>query len=362
MDALYRVLRFKAALIISCILLALFSIRVQAQVTPNELSRLSLEELLDIDIGEIEGEEKWFLSYDFSYLEVGRYQKGTERLSFDDVLFSPGKTRTTENFPIVPTFIEQKVHAFSLGREISPHVSLGITVPFVQQETMHISSVPNFDEFILKSSGIGDFSVFSQYKFLDALGSSGKFGIGVSFPTGSINAVGDTPRAGSGTLERLPYTMQIGSGTYDILAALSYEKIVGHWAYGANASATIRTGRNANNYRLGNNIGLDISAQYKAWKRVQPTLFASIRKTKQIVGRDESLANISAPFPFGASITDPGNFGGTKVKIGTKVKFCISKDCGFSIALKGSLPLYQNLNGIQLREKFNLSSAVNFSF
>jgi hypothetical protein len=34
-------------------------------------------------------------------------------------------------------------------------------------------------------------------------------------PTGSIDEVGDTPRNGSGTLERLPYTMQLGSGTYD---------------------------------------------------------------------------------------------------------------------------------------------------
>ena len=42
---------------------------------------------------------------------------------------------------------------------------------------------------------------------------------GLSFPTGSIDEKGDTPR-GKGT--QVPYTMQIGSGTYDLQPALVY--------------------------------------------------------------------------------------------------------------------------------------------
>lgn len=333
-----------------------------SQVTPNELSRLSLEELLGVEISDINGGKRWLFSYEFRYLDVGKYQTGTKRLSFDDVLFSTGETRTGSNFPIVPTFIKQRVHSFSIGRELSNKVSLSVTLPVVSQETAHISSVPDFEEFVLESKGVGDIALLGRYKIHRSATASASIGAGISFPSGSITKMGDTPRDGMGSLERLPYTMQIGSGTYDFLATASYEKDVGDWAVGANGSATLRTGMNKNNYRLGNNYGIELTARFKGWARFHPGLSINIRTTDYITGQDETLLVPNTPYPFGANITDPGNFGGEKAQLGGNVRVCLNDSCGLNINLKASMPIYQNLNGIQQRERFSVSSAISYSF
>ena len=335
---------------------------VLAQVTPNELSRLSLEELLGVEIEDITGKKRWMLSYEFRFMDVANYQAGRQKLSFEEVLLSPGETRTNLNFPIVPTFIKQTAHAFSIGREISNAFSLNMSLPVVTQRTEHISSIADFEEFEIKTSGIGDIALVGLYKFHRSAASSASVGFGVSFPTGPINNIGDTPREGTGTLERLPYTMQIGSGTYDFLASLSFEQDVDNWAFGIKGHTTLRTGLNENAYRLGNNYGVELTAKFKGWSSIRPGLHLSLRTTEQITGRDEQLLMPNNAFPFGATIANPENYGGEKAKVGGNVRLCIRKSCGLNINLKAAVPIYQNLNGIQQRERFSFSTAINYSF
>jgi hypothetical protein len=334
-----------------------------AQVTPNELSRLSLEELLGVEIEDITKDKRWFLGYEFRHLNVGKYQMGTTRLSFDDVQFTPGtEARTSSNYPIVPTYIKQSAHSFRVGRDITTELSLSVSVPIVMQSTDHISIVPGFDEFVIKSKDLGDISLAAQYRFHRAASSHAFVGFGVSLPTGTIDEVGDTPRAGTGTLERLPYTMQIGSGTYDFLLDFAFEQDVKNWALGVRADTIFRSGKNKFDYRLGNNYGLEFTARYKGFARVHPGLKVSFRTTERINGRDESLVIPGVPFPFGASITDPRNFGGEKIKVGGSLRLCLKDSCTLNILVRGGLPIYQNLNGIQPRERYSLSSAINYSF
>lgn len=362
MDAFVRKRRRCQRLLAACAVVWGCSNGASAQVTPNELSRLSLEELLGVEIEDVANKKRWHFSYEYRHLNVGRYQSGTERLTFDEVQFTPGETRTNSNYPIVPTFIKQGVHAFSVGRDISDEMSLSVSIPLVRQGTEHISAIADFEEFEIKSEDLGDITLLGQYRFHRSAMSHASFGFGISFPTGSIDELGDTPRAGRGTLERLPYTMQIGSGTYDFLATVGYERDLANWAVGVGAHATIRTGTNDNDYRLGNNYGLEVTAHYKGWSRIRPGLSLSVRATDRINGRDESLLIPGAPFPFGASITDPDNFGGEKAKIGGSLRVCLNDVCGLNLVLKGAVPFYQNLNGIQPRERFSLSTAVNYSF
>jgi len=347
-----------------CLFFAVFGTQsAVGQVTPSELSRLSLEELLGVEISDISAKKRWLLSYEFRYLDVGMYQTGTTRLSFDEVLFSPGEeTRTSSTYPIVPTFIKQRVHAFSVGREISNKLTLSLTVPLVSQETDHISSAPGFANFLIDSSGVGDVALIGQYKIHRSASASTSVGLGISLPTGSINQRGDTPRAGAGTLERLPYTMQIGSGTYDFLVSMGHESDVGDWAVGISGSATLRTGRNEYDYRLGNNYGAELTARFKRWSKFRPGLFINIRTTGEIRGQEQSLIIPGDPFLFGASITDSKNFGGEKAQLGGNMRLCLTDNCGLNVNMKASVPIYQNLNGIQPRERFSLSTAINYSF
>ena len=100
---------------------------------------------------------------------------------------------------------------------------------------------------------------------------------GVGLPTGSIDERADIP---AGPNQRLPYPMQLGSGTYDPKLGLTYSHVRNDWYFGANTSGTWRLGRNDNNYRLGNQYVVDGWASY----RFNPWLHSSARTVATFLG------------------------------------------------------------------------------
>ncbi len=201
--------------------LMLFSVSgLEAQSVPADLLDLSIEELFKAEISdhsesEDEKRQRWHLSLKYQKSEFEQYRKGSEKLSVDDVLFTPGQEqRTNDNFPVVPREINQQVYAIIIGYDLSDRISLGAAVPFVKQSTNHVSIVPGYSAFNITSSGIGDFSLVGTYRLSSGPASDWYVGAGISVPTGSIDQQGDTPRAAGD--QQLPYSMQLGSGTFDI--------------------------------------------------------------------------------------------------------------------------------------------------
>ena len=337
---------------------------VLAQSTPTDLATLSLEELLNIDVsdqGKSTEYKRWSFGYSYRQLRVGNYKIGTRDVSLDDVLFTPGEMRTNENFPVVPTFIDQHVHAFSGSYRASTALSFSILVPYILQGTDHISSVPGFDEFRLSSDGIGDITLSASYQRELSDSAVLKTSLGIQIPTGSINEMGDTPRNGTGTLERLPYTMQLGSGTPDVAISAGYNQRVGQFSLGTNISSTIRTGMNENGYRLGNSYGVSLSAQYNLRWYLKPGMRISARHLGEIQGRDESLL-VPMAFPFPASITNPANYGGEKIHAAFNVATCFSKNCNVTFTGEVGVPIYQNLNGVQPKDRYTIAFTTSIQF
>lgn len=340
-------------------------ILAMAQSTPTELADLSLEDLLDFDFDDksesTTTKKSWKFDYSYHRLNIGGYKSGTTDISFEGVLFRPGETRTGQNYPVVPTYITQEVHGFSASYALNDQIAFSILVPYIRQATDHISIVPGFDNFLLKSEGIGDIALTASHQKKISPKSVLKFSAGLRIPVGSINNTGDTPRNGSDTLERLPYTMQIGSGTLDTAFAMQYVCVEDKLSYGATLNSVVRTGKNKNDYRLGNNIGMGIWAQYAFNHWVQPALRVHVRHIGEIKGRDASLL-VPMAFPFPASITNPSNYGGEKANIALSVRSCPKKDCEISFNIEYGKPLYQNLNGIQPKEKSNFSIGAALKF
>jgi len=91
-----------------------------------------------------------------------------------------------------------------------------------------------------------------MWRVYDAGGHKVQANLGLSVPTGSIKETG-TILAPNGTRPtvRLPYAMQLGSGTWDLLPALGYNGMAGAIGWGAQYSGIIRTGTNSQGYTLG---------------------------------------------------------------------------------------------------------------
>lgn len=330
------------------------------QVTPSELADLSMQELLGMNISENDlSKNPWSVSFSHRQLQLNGFRRGTSNVADSDLLAPPPAVNTNQQFPILPNNIEQKINTLSVGYQLSPQMNLSLAIPNVEQSTDHISSISNFDAFTIKSDGLGDVALSLQYQ----LSSSGEhhwfINAGLSFPTGSIDQMGDTPKPGESN--PLPYTMQLGSGTYDIPASVNYSTHSEQLQFGAQASLRLRTGKNDKGYRLGNHYIINTWARYNTESWFHPSIKLTYQHTDRIHGADSRLTGPGGSFP--APITNPNNFGGDKINLalGLRIGEGINSSKPF-VDLEISQPIYQNLNGVQVQEDWQFGISIGYKF
>ncbi len=106
--------------------------------------------------------------------------------------------------------------------------------------------------FTTQAEGLGDTTISSIFKIFDDGSHRVQVTTGLSLPTGSITESDTvlTPLGTTPTL-RLPYAMQLGSGTVDFLPQLTIRGQQGKFLYGARYSGVIRLGTNDESYSFG---------------------------------------------------------------------------------------------------------------
>lgn len=329
-----------------------------AQTTPSEFAEMSLHELFDQSIDETHKEQNqtspWTIVYKFKEVKFEGYRDGTQSLSFDDVLWNgSGERRTEKNFPVLPTVISQQAHIVALGYQFDRQWSGHLAIPYIRQKTDHISIVDDYNFFVIETYGLGDTSVSAIYSLFNSTGSTWRFSFGLSLPTGSIDEVGDTPREQGDQV--LPYTMQLGSGTYDFPFELNYQnrEIDG---FDLTLKANFRTGKNSRNYRLGNNYSLNVRYKVELSPTFQTFAGLAFQYSDSINGQDDDLL-VGGPFPYPAGITNPQFYGGKKINLRLGLTMNLSDDTRFNIEF--GKPIYQNVNGPQPEEQWR--SAIYIS-
>lgn len=344
----------------SVILFGLITNTISAS-TPSEMADLSLQDLLGLSIEDTKEEElnnsPWQLNFTYKQLLFDGYKSGTDDISIDNVLFSPGDVRTNKNFPVVPTEITQEAFIFRLGYVINQLSSINVSLPYIKQGTDHISSVAGYENFLLVSDGIGDISANYSHILKRWNEQQLTWSIGLSLPTGSIDEEGDTPREPGN--QQLPYTMQLGSGTWDIPLGLSYQKNMSTWIWHANLLAKIRTGKNDRDYRLGNRLTFSLSSKWRVQHNIKPLAKLQYTNWGSIRGQDDEITVPNPTFPYPAAITNPRYYGGKKVNATAGIEFPFINQI---VTIEISKPLYQDLNGIQYDEEMSFSVNWDLAF
>ena len=211
----------------------------------------------------------------------------------------------------MPTEITQEVHALRVAYNLTDATTLRAQVPFVTQSTDHILSEP-----------------------------------------------GDTPRAPED--QQLPYTMQLGSGTWDLPLFMSFRKYEAAWDWGVDASYTLRTGKNDRDYRLGDKASIGGWLIWKGASVVRPGIRLDYRWQGDIDGEDASLRVPNPAFPYPAPVTNPNAFGGDQVDLTVFVRAPFADSWYVEAAY--SQPIYLDLSGPQTSEKFHFSIEIGTSF
>jgi hypothetical protein len=204
-----------------------------------------------------------------------------------------------------------------------------------------------------RSDGLGDIRLGALWSLHEAGRNRTALGLGLSLPTGSITETGQmlSPMGTTPTM-RLAYSMQLGSGTYDLHPALTWEAGRGALNWGAQARGIIRLGENDEGYRHGHEAAVSGWLSYRAAPWISYSGRLEYRHAGHIHGRDPRIMGPS----LGA---DPRNYGGRYVTLYAGADLAPKKGLfkGHRIGVELGVPLYQDLNGVQSKTDWTLALA-----
>lgn len=218
---------------------------------------------------------------------------------------------------------------------------------------MNTSNMPSS----VTTAGCGDSRLYFLYNLLGNCLHRLVISGGVSLPTGNIAVKGPTLQSEQ---DILPYSMQLGSGTYDLLPGLVYVGQTDRFSFGAALNGSIRTGINARNYRLGNEYVFSPWIAYKIVGWGSFSLRAEGYGQQAMKDYDPQINQSSLNDPSANSL----NSGRTKISLLGGLNFYLTgrhmNDT--RVLLEGGLPLGQNVNGVQMSSKAIINLRVQYSF
>ncbi len=202
------------------------------------------------------------------------------------------------------------------------------------------------------SGAIGDTLVAGIFNLHTAPMHSLHASVAVSVPTGKTDLQYRRQFQTDGGL--MHYDMQTGSGTWDLLPALTWTASGDQWHWGAQLSGTRRLeSRNDSGYRLGDEAQVSAWATHALSQRLSVSLRGVWLHRGDIDGAFNAYNAASGPMDF------PHNHGGDFADIGIGVNADIA---GSALALEWLAPVHEDVNGFQLQRQGTLSASWHYNY
>ena len=313
------------------------------------------------------GQGEWMLSYRFMHMAMAGNRRGTEGMAADTIVTSIpnrffGRPRQPPTLRIVPTEMRMDMHMFGVMYAPRSWLTLMVMGMYVEKEMEHITYIGGKGtrqrgRFKVNTDGMGDTRVSGLIKIHDDGIHRFHLNAGVSFPTGSNTKTHEilTP-LGTRPTVRVPYAMQVGSGTYDLLPGITYNGRLGHWYWGGQYMGTVRLGDDRG-YSLGQDHMVSSWLNYQ-WR---PFISTSLRLQYDSLGRIDGIdPMIAGP----VQTADPDNYGGDTVNLNLGVNLMGQSGglAGHRLAIEASLPLHRDLNGPQMETDWAIMAGWQYAF
>ncbi len=292
---------------------------------------------------------EFMFSYRFMSMTMTNNMDDTDVLPTSQILTGGSNTG---DYMVVPTEMKMDMHMFGLMYAQSDLITWSFMLPYLQLKMHHLispahSTYPD-QSFSTSSEGIGDFKLRGLITLEKTPDHNAILGFGFSIPTGSIDEQDDILAMESLGKTQLPFPMQLGSGTYDWLPSITYNRYHENRSWGVQASGVIHIGENDNGYALGDMAELQA---WHAWIINKELSFSSrlgYRETGHISGDDDSR-DLPQMVMTSKSVQSvfPENFGGKQLEGGLGINGVFGH-AEHRVALELNIPLWQDINGPQL--------------
>ena len=286
----------------------------------------------------------FMLSLQYMHMRMDGNRDGTDNVSTAEVL---------AQFPVAPLSMDMDMLMAGAMYGITDDISVMAMIPYVQKSMDHVTRMGT--EFTTESEGFGDFRLVGGYDVYKTERHTVSLTAGLSIPTGSTDERDDTP---AGANQALPYPMQIGSGTLDLLPGIMYSGGMDDWSWGGQFGAIVRLGENDEDYTLGNEYTASVwgARSWADWLSSSLRLIGDV--VENIDGADPRLNPQSAP------TADPDLRAGNFISVGLGLNFFVPTGAlrGTGLSIEGVVPAIQDLDGPQLKRDYTILVGLGKSF
>ena len=274
------------------------------------------------------------LSYRYRRMEMDGNRSGSGNISTAEVL---------KSFPVSPLEMTMEMHIFGAMYGLDNKLTLMAMVPYVDKSMDLVNRMGR--KFTTRAKGLGDIKITGMRTLYSKESKEMprrylSMNLGLSLPTGDTNKKDDTPLGNI----RLPYPMQLGSGTYDPMIGISYVNLYPQWSWGAQFNTTQRLGKNNEGYRLGDEYHATAWAAYRHSDYLSVALRINGKSWNDISGQDKRLNPAMVPTAR-ADLR-----AGERTELGFSINFIqphgMFKD--HRLAAELLIPFYQHLDSLQL--------------
>jgi hypothetical protein len=302
---------------------------------------------------------EWMVSYRPMYMSMNGNQDGGTSLSPEQVITQPNRFAMPANLRVVPTGMTMSMHMLGVMYVPSDRLTLMGMTQYVEKKMDHItfqgmSGTNRLGNFTTNASGIGDTSLSTLIK----LGPAWHAQVGVSLPTGDIKQTDTvlTPMGTSPTL-RLPYMMQLGSGTYDALLGATYNRVAhtakSNFSWGGQWRSTLRLGENSEHYTFGDEHRLTGWVSYGFSHALSVSTRLEWLKRENIDGID---AVIMAP----VQTADPDRQALDRLDFGLGLNWLLPKQ-QHRLSMELSMPITEHMDGPQMKTDYQVVLGWQYS-
>jgi len=289
----------------------------------------------------------WSADLRYDYLNQNQLRSGTKTIS---AASAANTTNTQTNGPAeVEQYTKNNYLTATLDYNNAKSWGASVVLPYIDRSHSTLgtgSDGSTFDPangaYGSSASGLGDVRVIGRYF---GFSEEKNFGIqfGVKLPTGQKNQVSNF-----GNPTPVDPGLQLGTGTTDlILGVYRFDNLSANWDYFTQAGlqgVVKKSTMAAGSYKPGSSMNLNFGVRYQGFERIIPTLQINARYVRTDSG----------------DAADTYATGGKLVYLTPGVIVPISEK--FSAYANVQLPIYQNVNGIQLAPKYIGSVGVRIAF
>jgi hypothetical protein len=293
------------------------------------------------------------VSYRYMNMNMGGMLDGTSKVSddkiFQNYLMSSPSMRMEMHMLMAMYGLTNRITLMGMLNYNSSSMKMSMLPGSMHMHNMAGMAMGNGEmDTNMKSSGFGDVKLTVLYGIIKKPHHHLLASAGVSIPVGSIEVKGNANSMYPN--QRIPYSMQLGSGTWDLLPGINYLYQNNRIAFSSQITSFIHKGYSSVGYKLGdeatfnNWFSVQWSKKFSSSVRLEGSSFAFIH------GQDPSLYNGYEP------ATNPANYGGQRISsfVGTNFYFRNGIFKNNKIGAEYGMPFYQNLNGPQMKIKSSL--------